>query len=495
MGLGRNIPKDADVRTSFAQWSARSVDLCDVARVRIDMLPDVALLEIFHFYVDEAIRTEDWYVLVHVCRKWRNVVFGSPRRLNLRLSCTRRTPVRKTLDVWPLLPIKVFDDRGELEGLGLDNIIAALEHNDRICDLEIQSFTAGPGSEKVLAAMQQPFPELTRLWLTGDEVSIQPDSFFGGSAPRLRSLVLFSIPFPGLPRLLLSATHLVYLNLSFIPHPGYISPETMVTCLSALTSLKTLRFGFKFPRSFPDRKRRRPPPPTRTLLPVLTDLKFYGVSEYLEDFVARIDAPLLDKLHILFFHQLLFDTLHLTQFVSRTPKLKAYNEARVKFTRTIVWVTLTQSSNGMISLGIKCRESDWQLSSVAQLCRSFFDQALVPMAEHLYISEYVFSKVFPTDEPNWPDDIESDQWVELLHQFPAAKGLYISQEFEPHIAPTLQELVGGRVTEVLPALETLFLQETLPSGPVREAIGRFVAARQLTSHPIALSSWERKYYD
>ena len=487
MGLGRNIPKDADVRTSLAQWSARSVDLCDVARVTINMLPDVALLEIFHFYVDEARCTEDWYALVHVCQKWRNVVFGSPRRLNLRLWCARWTPVRKTLDAWPLLPIEVFDE--EIEGLEVDNIIAALEHNDRICNLDFHSLSPGSGSEKVLAAMQQPFPELTSLRLFGDEIPVQPDSFLGGSAPRLRTLSLLSIPFPGLPRLLLSATHPVYLGLYDIPHSGYISPETMVTCLSALTSLGSLSFEFESPRSSPDRKRRRPPPPTRTILPVLTELHFDGVSEYLEDFVARIDAPLLDKLHISFFHQLIFDTLQLTQFVSRTPKLKAYNEARVEFSRTVVLVTLPQTSNGKISLRIKCRESDWQLSSVAQLCRSFFDQALTSMVEHLYISNFFYK-----DESNWPDDIESDQWVELLHQFPAAKGLYISQGFEQHIAPTLQELVGGRVTEVLPALETLFLEETLPSGPVREGIGRFVAARQLTSHPIALSNWERKYF-
>jgi hypothetical protein len=492
MGLGRNIPKDADVRTSLAQWSARSVDLCDVARVTIDMLPDVALLEIFHFYVDEARCTEDWYALVHVCRKWRNVVFGSPRRLNLRLWCARWTPVRKTLDAWPLLPIEVFDE--EIEGLEVDNIIAALEHNDRICNLDFHSLSPGSGSEKVLAAMQQPFPELTSLRLFGDEIPVQPDSFLGGSAPRLRTLSLLSIPFPGLPRLLLSATHLVYLGLYDIPHSGYISPETMVACLSALTSLRSLYFEFESPRSCPDRKRRRPPPPTRTILPVLTELDFVGVSEYLEDFVARIDAPLLDKLQIAFFHQLIFDTLHLTQFVSRIPKFKAYNEARVEFNPRSVRVTLRQTSNGRISLGTRCRESDWQLSSVAQLCRSFFDQALIPMVEHLHILENSLYKDGIRDL-NWPDDIESDQWVELLHQFPATKGLYISQGLEPHIAPTLQELVGGRVTEVLPALQTLFLEETLPPGPVREAIGRFVAARQLTSHPIALSSWERKYYD
>jgi F-box-like len=484
MGLERNtIPKDADVRTSFAHWSAQSVDLCDVARVTIDMLPDVVLLEIFHFYVDELIRREEWHALVHVCRKWRNVVFGSPRGLDLQLCCTPRTPVRKTLDVWPHLPIKVRVEQ-EDEASKMDNIIAVLEHNGRICKMEFAYST--PGLEKVLSAMQQPFPELTTLFLwSGDEMAVLPDSFLGGSAPRLRSLGLCSIPFPGLPRLLLSATHLDNLYLSDIPHSGYISPETMATCLSALTTLKSLTFEFESPRSCPDRKRRCPPPRTRTLLPVLTKLRFGGVSEYLEDFVARIDTPLLDELQIEFFHQLLFDTPQLTQFVSRTPTLRAYNEARVRFTDWDVWMTIPQTSNRKISLGIRCRKSDWQLSSVAQLCSSFFNQSLIPVIEQLYI--FLDKSVHGIWA--WPDEIESNQWLELLHQFPAAKGLYISQRCEPHIAPALQELVGGRVTEVLPALETLFVSETLSSGPVREAIGRFVVARQLTSHPIALSSW------
>jgi hypothetical protein len=33
-----------------------------------------------------------------------------------------------------------------------------------------------------------------------------------------------------------------------------------------------------------------------------------------------------------------------------------------------------------------------------------------------------------------------------------------SDEFVPRIAPALQELVGGRTTEVLPALENILLQ-------------------------------------
>ena len=86
------------------QRPSPTVDSCNVAGVTIETLPDLALLEIFDFYVhaDYHFRDEElsaWLSLVHVCRKWRNVVFGSPLRLNLRLHCVARTPVTKTLDV------------------------------------------------------------------------------------------------------------------------------------------------------------------------------------------------------------------------------------------------------------------------------------------------------------------------------------------------------------------------------------------------------------
>ena len=45
------------------------------------------------------------------------------------------------------------------------------------------------------------------------------------------------------------------------------------------------------------------------------------------------------------------------------------------------------------------------------------------------------------------------------------------------------------MTEVLPALETLFLDDRFPAGPKQEAFGQFVAARRLAGHPIAVSQW------
>ena len=133
------------------------------------MLPDLALLEIFGFYLDE----DCWYTLVHVCRKWRDVVFGSPRRLDLRLFCTSSTPVREMQDIWPHLPIELWYDRHE--SLDMDNIFAALEHNDRICDLDLTYCEDNPGLEELLAALQRPFPKLTNLELwCGKSASVQP---------------------------------------------------------------------------------------------------------------------------------------------------------------------------------------------------------------------------------------------------------------------------------------------------------------------------------
>src|SRR6266566_199935 len=132
---------------------------------------------------------------------------------------------------------------------------------------------------------------------------VVPDSFMGGSAPRLRSLHLNRIPFPGLPKLLSSANGLVHLYLSNTLHSGHILPDALATCLSALTSLKDLAFEFQSPRSRPDRVSRRLPPPMHRSLLALTRFSFKSVSEYLEDFVTRIDTPQLDRLSITLFNQ------------------------------------------------------------------------------------------------------------------------------------------------------------------------------------------------
>ena len=50
-----------------------------------------------------------------------------------------------------------------------------------------------------------------------------PDSFLGGSAPCPESFSLSSIPFPGSPNLLFTATHLVHLGLTSVTDSEYIA--------------------------------------------------------------------------------------------------------------------------------------------------------------------------------------------------------------------------------------------------------------------------------
>jgi hypothetical protein len=356
----------------------------------------------------------------------------------------------------------------------MDNILAALKHADRVCEIRLWPIPRCQW-ENVLVAMELSFPELTelKLQLKDEMAPVVPDWFLGGFAPRLRSLRFERIPFPGLPKLLLSTTGLVKISLQKIPHSGYISPEAMATCLSTLASLAELELSFVSPLSRPDRESQRSPPLTRSVLPALRHFGFVGVSEYLEDFLARIDSPLLDSLKIKFFHQLIFDTPQLARFIHRTPELEARKEARIDISDSGISVLVPGEVAKGLRLEISCRPPDWQLSSLAQICSSSIPRTLISSLEHLYIYDEN-SRLLSQD------NIENNQWLELLRPFTAVNNLHLSRELTPRIVPALQELVKEGMADVLPALQCLCFEEQ-PSGPIQETILQFLAARARSS--------------
>ena len=78
--------------------------------------------------------------------------------------------------------------------------------------------------------------------------------------------------------------------------------------------------------------------------------------------------------------------------------------------------------------------------------------------------------------------------MQLSLPFTAVKNLYLSKAFAPGIAAALQELVGSRITEVLPSLQNIFVEELDPFESFQENVfGQFVTARQLSGHPVAIS--------
>ena len=384
------------------------------------------------------------------------------------------------LDVWPALPL-VIRCHNRYPRVSVDNIIlAVLNCRNRLCQFDLRDVSSSD-LENVLAAMQEPFPELTFLHLSSNKetVPVVPDSFLGGSTPRLRRLDLGGIPFPNLPKLLISATHLVNLCISDIPHSGYFSPKAMVIALSTLTSLAYLQLEFESPRFHPRRASRHT---THVILPVLTYFEFKGVSEYLEDLVDHIDAPQLDKLTITLFNQIVFDSPQLVRFISRTPVFKLFKTARIFIGYGDASLSLSsqQFDYKRIEVKISCKEPDWQVSSLEQVCTS----CLPPLSE---LEDLYFDK--PYGQSDRQVNIENTLWLELLHPFTAVKNLYLSEEFAQHIMPALKELVGARTTEVLPALQNIFLEELKSLKPIQKVVQQFVAMRR-SSHPVAVSSWD-----
>jgi hypothetical protein len=187
--------------------------------VTIDLLPDEVLLHIFHF---DARSPSWWQRLVHVCHRWRSLIFASPNFLELRIVCDspRR---RKHLGIWPPLPIIIiFRPNSDHESF---NVAIVRRERNRVRGIDL--YLTIPELQELFAVMQEPFPALIHLNLHyrpdsfsrrlesyGLTPDIQvPEGFLGGSAPRLQSLELVSIPYPKIPKLLLSTTDLVDLRL------------------------------------------------------------------------------------------------------------------------------------------------------------------------------------------------------------------------------------------------------------------------------------------
>ena len=458
----------------------------------IDKLPDNVLLEIFHFYKGDptSIRpfTWPWITLIKVCRRWRHIIFGSPRRLNLRLVCSERRPARRSLDIWPPFPIIILSNINQtVDEECLENVIAALDRRERIYSILIHYGMSGSAFEKSTAVMLEPFPVLKQCRLISVNLTVSmpvlPETFLGGSAPHLEWFELGGISFPTFPDFVLASTQIQYLSLNDIPDSGYISPDVMATCLAALPNLRHLSVGFQSPRSRPVEIAL--PTQTRAVFPALTSLYFRGVSEYFEDFIARIEGPHLSFLAITFFMDLIFDIPRLHTLITRTLTGRV-NQASMEFTSQEIQIFF----DFHFQLEIKCERLDWQLSSITQI----LSQQL-PLLSHVERFEIRESR-FPSDDGRigWEDDPDMDpsQWLELFRLLIAVQSLFVSERLVRRVAAALKEFTGELAVTVLPALHSLSLEGLPPSGLVQDAIRSFVTVKQLVDRPVVIQSWARQ---
>jgi hypothetical protein len=444
--------------------------------VTIETISDDALLEIFTSYLGLS-GIDAWCTLVHVCQRWRYLVFASPRHLNLRIECTIETPAREMLGIWPAFPIVITDDSDSMSGV--DNIIAALEQRDRVCEITLNALP-GWKMDMFVPAMLGPFPALENIICDTDDatMAVVPDSFLGQSAPQLRRCIFFGIPFPALPTLLSSARTLVDLQLSGIPQSGYISPEVMATCLSAIPGLESFHFEFDFPQSFPNGESRRHHSLARSTLPALRELTFEGLNEYFEDLVARIDTPALRDLEITFFHRHFYEFSQLSRFIGRVEAFKSLNHTNIRLSDSMAEVSANMRTetdgSAWLLFRFLCLELPvhLQLRYCVQVCGS----SLLPFSN---VENLAISSESQPQQSQWEATAEDFLWLDLLHQFPAVKVLDIDKNSVAPVAYILKEAVKGRMTDIFPTIRELSIGELLPSGVTLRAIEKFATARGL----------------
>jgi hypothetical protein len=377
--------------------------------------------------------------------------------------------------IWPALPIVIRSRVTSPRKRGMTHIIAALTGHNVVRGIHIDAIPTSLLEQ--FAAFKNTLLALTSLTLSSRERNPPAliDSFLGGSAPRLQNLDLRNIPYPGLGKLLLSTSHLARLSLWDISYSRYMSPGVMATSLSKSTRLKKLVLVF-LKHSFT----RNPPSPTTVVLPALADFKFSGNSEYLEDFLSQIDAPLLKNIsiYIVFSIPPPSGTPLLRLFLSRTEAFKTSHQVDILFYKASAKVTLfrqkRESDHKLQEFQLSYELMNWPLSwSLPRLCGSFLPPLLT--VERLYISDF---GEHPKEDPTAP-------WLELLAPFISVRDLNISCSLSV-VAPALGELTGERTIEVLPALQNIFVGHLPSEEHVREALARFTAVRQLSGHPVTI---------
>jgi len=454
-------------------------------RMTIDVLSQDVLIYIFNAYRRGfkyywCYLVWPWDVLIHVCQRWRRVIFAWPHHLDVRVDCESRTHVAKALDVWPGLPIGIWPALRHEDG---DDIrIVTLEHRCRLiymAGIHLSNLTRSQ-LERCTVAMRSQFPVLRYLSLScsAKDPPVITDAFLRGSAPSLQRIELSRIPFPTLPKFLLTARDLVTLHLKEITSTGYISPEAMVTCLAMLTRLQSVVLLFKSTESFPNRKGHNNTSLPRTVLPALTRFEFEGICEYLEDLLVRFDAPLLTNLTLQFFYEPIFEIPQLPHFIHHTENFRAPTNVEVHFDHywLRVYVYLPCPVDGKFLLQFERSGLDGRLSLLEQVCTQCF-----------FFSHVDELEFFRGGGPK-PDQQNSELWLGFLRPFNAVKILYFfDEEIEIQVARVLEDLTGERTAEVLPMLHTLVLKEVdWAEPPVTPLLKPFIDSRRLWGRPVTV---------
>ena len=324
--------------------------------------------------------------------------------------------------------------------------------------------------------MDQLFPGLEELSLspTTTETSlVLPDTL---QAPNLRDLALDGI---GLPTALLSsAIALSTLSLKQIRVSCYFHPRQLVIQLQRLLRLEelTISFAISIPRPSSEAELLLAPIPPVTL-PNLRRLNFEGVDVYLDNLVAQINTPLLERLDLTLHFDIGFTLVNLTGFIQRAEGFRCL-VGRVILNKDGTSIESGNNEQGIgksgLHVNVNCKPLDWQIGSAAEVCSALGE--VLSTVEDLTLDLHVIRE--PSD---WESTLDGVLWHELLLPFSGVKKLHIGSSLSLELSRALESDAGGLV---LPSLQEL--EVSLKTDDVINALVVLIETRETVGRPIGL---------
>jgi hypothetical protein len=326
--------------------------------------------------------------------------------------------------------------------------------------------------------MNQPFPGLEELSLsstTTEMCLVLSDTL---QAPDLRHLALGGI---GLPTALLSSTiALATLSLSQIGATCYFPSRNLVTLLQGLPCLEelTISFAISIPRPSSEAELLLAPIPPVTL-PTLRQLKFEGVDVYLDNLVAQINTPLLERLNLTLHFDIGFTLVNLTEFIQRTEGF-TFLVCRVNFNKdgASIDAGYDEQEQGVgtssLQVNVRCKPLDWQIDSAAEICSAL--GGFLSSVEELTLDLRAIG--MPS---NWESTLDEVPWQGLLLPFIGVKKLHIGSSLSLSLSKALESDAGGLILRNLKELEV-----PLKIDRVINALTVLIETREYVGRPIHL---------
>ena len=202
---------------------------------------------------------------------------------------------------------------------------------------------------------------------------------------------------------------------------------------------------------------------------------------YLDVFVARIDAPRLGDIEIRLFSQPTMDASQLGRFIQRTEIHTSFSQAKVETSADAISISFSNSDvSTPLRLHISCKQLDWQLSCMAQICDR--------------ISPFLFHvgdlRINAAQLPDDQVDVDGEQWVDLLcsFKFGAAESFWVNGELTTDILCTLGPANEGN-RAMLPSLRHVHVQKPISmDGPSWNSVQSFITARWKSGHPVEVKA-------